>query len=278
MNLLQDPERPRYEEAYAEFKKAYELVHSATILGNMGLCALKLERDAEAIDAYTRYLAEVQDIAPTERAQIERDLVTLKAGLAKVTVEVRPDGALVRDTRLPTRGEPITNVYGPVHGPTELGLRRGHHVIKASYPDGAEATWELDVAGGESHVFEHPVQAPAGPVGPVAPVTISARPVPTAAYVAGVATLALAVGSGVTGALALNQHSRYEAANDGTDPGNASNIRSTGQTLNIVTDSLLVGAVVGAAITTFVYLTRPTVQVRPGAEAYVFPGGVGGRF
>ena len=51
---LQDPEGERYEEAYAEFKKSYELSKSPKVLGNVGLCAMMLERDGEAIDAYTR--------------------------------------------------------------------------------------------------------------------------------------------------------------------------------------------------------------------------------
>ncbi len=69
VNLLQDPEKPRYEEAYTEFRQAYNLVKAPSILGNIGLCAMKLERDAEAIDAYTRYLAEVSELGATERSQ-----------------------------------------------------------------------------------------------------------------------------------------------------------------------------------------------------------------
>ena len=58
VNLLNDPDGPRYEEAYREFKAAYAASASYKILGNLGLCAMKLERDGEAIDAYEKYLAE----------------------------------------------------------------------------------------------------------------------------------------------------------------------------------------------------------------------------
>src|SRR4051812_8414633 len=51
VNLLKDPEGPRYEEAYREFKAAYAASPSYKILGNLGLCAMKLERDEEAIAA-----------------------------------------------------------------------------------------------------------------------------------------------------------------------------------------------------------------------------------
>jgi len=42
--LLQDPKAPRYEEAYREFKTAYAASPSYKILGNLGLCAMKIER------------------------------------------------------------------------------------------------------------------------------------------------------------------------------------------------------------------------------------------
>src|SRR5579871_4921957 len=53
--LLQDPKAPRYEEAYREFKAAYAASPSSKILGNLGLCAMKIERDEEAISAYETY-------------------------------------------------------------------------------------------------------------------------------------------------------------------------------------------------------------------------------
>src|SRR6266481_4578482 len=50
VNLLRDPDGARYEEAYREFKAAYAASPSYKILGNLGLCAMKLERDGEAIE------------------------------------------------------------------------------------------------------------------------------------------------------------------------------------------------------------------------------------
>src|SRR3954452_23943721 len=78
--LLQDPEGEKVEEAYRQFRTAYELSGSPKILGNMGFCAMRLERDGEAIDAYSRYLREVPEIDADERAQIVRDLQTMSVG------------------------------------------------------------------------------------------------------------------------------------------------------------------------------------------------------
>ncbi|MBV9949955.1 MAG: hypothetical protein JOZ69_24140, partial [Myxococcales bacterium] len=54
VSLLQDPDGARYEDAYREFEAAYAASSSPKILGNIGYCALKLERDGEAIAAYSR--------------------------------------------------------------------------------------------------------------------------------------------------------------------------------------------------------------------------------
>jgi hypothetical protein len=263
VNLLRDPDKARYEEAYAEFKRAYELIGSPNILGNIGLCAMKLERDAEAIDAYTRYLVEVPSLDADERAQTERDLVTLRAGLARISVETQPDGALIHDSRITVRGgTTILNVYGPLHGKTDLGLRRGHHVIKAKFPDGREVAWELDVNGGESHVFEEPALPPPDRTGPVEQ---TGRPIPPSVYIGALATGAFGIGTLVTGALALNTRSRFDAANDGTNESRATDLHGSAQTLNVTTDILLGLTVIGAAVTTYLYLSRPTVTTSVGA-------------
>jgi hypothetical protein len=280
VNLLQDPGSPRYDEAYAEFKRAYEFVPSYKILGNIALCAMKLERDAEAVEAYTRYLAEAKDLEAEERSQAERDLVTLKAGLARVTVESHPDGIILHDTRVTTRGEPITNVYGPITGKVELGIRIGHHVIKGRYPDGTELVWELDVRGGENHVFDKPAVVAPPPMTDGIPrdKPAASRPVPKSVYIAGIATGVVGVAALVTGIAALDTHSRFQTANDGTQPNRADDLQSSGTTLNVVSDVLLLGTLAGVAVTTYLYLSRPTVSPRAQTGIFVGPGGVAGRF
>ena len=79
VNFMQDPDGARYEEAYREFKAAYAESPSWKILGNLGICAMKLERDGEAIDAYKKYLqGGGTQLGAAERAQFSRDLSTLK--------------------------------------------------------------------------------------------------------------------------------------------------------------------------------------------------------
>lgn len=153
--LLQDPEGEKVEEAYRQFKTAYDISGSPKILGNMGFCAMRLERDGEAIDAYSRYLREVSDIDPDERAQIVRDLQTLSVGVARVTLTVNVPGAMVLDERVPVRGPHVTNSYGPLKAPIEIGIRPGHHIITAKVPGYEDATWEVEAYAGakDQHAF-----------------------------------------------------------------------------------------------------------------------------
>ena len=197
VSLLQDPDGARYEEAYREFEAAYAGSLSPKILGNIGYCALKLERDDEAITAYSRYLAEVRDIDPAEAAQISRDIATLRAGLVRVTITVDANEATIVDRRLPVRGETITNFYGPVKGRLEIGLRPGHHVVDVKVDGENFEPWDFDAkpSGSFSHAFvtKKPTETPGRSFG---------HPLPWIVTGIGAATLAA---GGVTGVITLDK-------------------------------------------------------------------------
>ncbi|HXX68328.1 MAG TPA: hypothetical protein VEK07_14150 [Polyangiaceae bacterium] len=270
--LLQDPKAPRYEEAYREFKSAYASSPSYRILGNLGLCAMKIERDTEAINAYETYLAQAGlELTPGEREQIERDLATLKAGLVSVTVSSDPPGALIIDVRTPVQGLDVRNVYGQVLSPLSLGIRRGHHVITARLAGYLDQQWEFDANDPAlpPHVFTM--------VKPAERETIVARerPIPTSAYILGGAALALAAGGAVVGVLALNKHAEYERENDGVNPSGAQSIRSTGLVLNAATDALLGSAVVAVGAAAYLIATRATIERRIAQQSPFLPLDVG---
>jgi hypothetical protein len=200
VSLLQDPDGARYEEAYREFVAAYEQSRSPRVLGNVGLCAMKLERDAEAIDAYSRYLDDVSDIDPVEREQIRRDLLTLKSGVVRISLTVSPPGAKIVDVRVAVRGEPVTNVYSPTGDKILLGVRPGHHVLKAKVGDRESAALEIDAAPG-SAITRSLVVAPAS-----TPVQLArsspSKVVPVTMLGLGLASLAA---GGVTGWLSMQK-------------------------------------------------------------------------
>jgi hypothetical protein len=255
--LLQDPKAPRYEEAFREFKAAYAASPSYKILGNLGLCAMKIERDEEAIHAYETYLAQAgPELGAQEREQIQTDLLTLKSGLVHVSVSSDPPGAVLVDVRTPVQGPEIRNAYGELMSPMVLGLRRGHHAITAKLAGYIDQTWEFDTADEQPppHVFTMIKPFVAGAT------TIRERPIPTAAWITGGIAVALGVGSAVTGALAIAEHSQYQTDNSGSNEKAARSDRSTGMTLNAVADGLLIGTVVSAGLTIAFIATRPTVE------------------
>src|SRR6187402_2729084 len=112
VNLLQDPDGARYEEAYVEFKTAYAASPSWKILGNLGIAAMKLERDGEAIEAFQKYLAGGQaSLAPEEKEQFQRDLGTLQAGVVRLNIDVSQPGVILTDERMPVTGSVVRNTY-----------------------------------------------------------------------------------------------------------------------------------------------------------------------
>jgi hypothetical protein len=253
--LLQDPKAPRYEEAYREFKAAYAASSSYKILGNLGLSAMKIERDAEAINAYETYLREAgPEVTAQEREQIQRDLLTLRAGIVNVTISSEPAGATIVDVRTPIEGADVRNAYGEALAPLNLALRHGHHVITARMAGFQDQQWEFDASGTAlpPHVFTltRPVSADR---------PVRERPTPVSAYVAGGVTLTLAVTGAVFGLTALQKHNDFNALNDGEHVSAADSAKTNGQTLNVITDALFGAAIVGAVVTTYIVLSRPSV-------------------
>jgi hypothetical protein len=239
--LLQDPEGEKVEDAYREFQKAYEISASPKILGNLGFCAMRLERDGEAIEAYSRYLREVPDIDTDERAQIVRDLQTLTVGVARLTIQADKPGVRVLDVRTPTRGERITNVYGPIDGKIDIGVRPGHHVITAKLADHEDATWEVDAFAASRDKYAFTMRPRVVAVGPPAPEARSSNVGPW--IVMGVGGAMLVTGT-ITGIVALDKTNGIESkcpADQCPRSFDLQGERSSAKTFVRVTDVLLIG-------------------------------------
>ncbi|HEU5074638.1 MAG TPA: hypothetical protein VFU02_10700 [Polyangiaceae bacterium] len=285
VNFMQDPDGARYEEAYREFKAAYAASPSWKILGNLGIAAMKLERDGEAIDAMERYLNEGgKELPDDEREQFERDLSTLKSSVVRVTLTSVPPGAVVTDERIPVQGSSVTNRYTLENGQLELGIRPGHHRMVARLEGYEDAVWEFDASPGmgQSHAFELkvPAQAPApATTSPADLMTGEAprdmeRPVPTGVYIGLAATGVFTAGATVTGIMALGKNSEFEDEN-GENQEAAQDAYDATKTLNLVTDVLIAGAFVSAAVTTYLYLDRPAVPAGQDARRFRVTPAVG---
>jgi hypothetical protein len=226
VSFLQDPDGARYEDAYREFSAAYAASPSWKILGNLGLSAMKLERDGEAIDAFTKYLAQGgKELERDERAQVERDLKTLQASVVYLTLNVAPAGASVTDERVPGSGSTIVNRYGPLGASTRLGVRPGHHRLTVELAGYEKATWELDALAKQeqNHTFTLQASAPAAVAPVAAPPPPPPEPAPPPAEESGSNGLRIgsyaAFGVGVVGfglgtVFALQAKGKYSDAND----------------------------------------------------------------
>jgi len=238
--LLQDPEGERVEEAYRQFKAAYAISPSPKILGNMGFCAMRLERDGEAIDAYARYLREVGDVDPEERAQIAHDLQTLSVGTARISVEVNKPGVQLLDVRVPVQGSRITNVYGPLNARIEIGIRPGHHIMTAKLEGYEDKVWEFEAYAGARERYAFSMKPRATQM-PSQPHESKANPVPW--LVTGVGAAMLLSGA-ITGVIAAGKTKDIEnQCPQDRCPSNfdLSSARSDASTFVRITDVLLIG-------------------------------------
>jgi hypothetical protein len=269
ISYLQDPEGERFEEAYGEFKLAYDLSHSPKVLGNIGLCAMKLERDGEAINAYTRYLQEVPDIEADERTQIERDLAALQASAVHVSVTVRQANASLSDTHYPAQGANVLNVYSPTQGANEYLIRPGHHVITLRIDARDVASWEFTASPGSklARDFSQASAPGANPAGNGASAASRSQPSRTVPFiVTGVGVAALAAG-GVFGLVTLGKvHDLDKKCPNDTCPSNAYSadvdpVRNYVRTTDVL---LIGGGVVTAAGITWLLLSGPSQSERVG--------------
>ncbi len=250
---LEDPEGARFEEAYHAFNAAYAASPSAKMLGNIGLCAMKLERDGEAIEAFQRYLAEVKDLDAEERTQVTRDLTTLRAGVVRVDLRVvgAAPGAVVTitDVRRANDGGRVLNQYPVDRGGATFGVHPGHHEIRVRAPGHREASWDLEAVAGSPQSQTLTLEPERAKL-PVSAVRADERSLtgPVAVTATGAALL---LASAVTGVVALRKTQDIEGRcpNDRCPAGydlDAERSRTKG--FIHTTDGLLVGGAIVAGI------------------------------
>lgn len=281
VNLLDDPDGAKYEEAYSAFKKAYALSQSPKVLGNIGFCAMHLERDGEAIDAYTKYLTDTLDVSERERAQIQKDIATLSSTAVRLRVVVkRPASAgasfVLVDTRTQTRGASVENTYAFEGNETSVRVRPGRHTLKIRF-NGEESTPVEATLEPAAQVTRELDFAPK-PAESAAPTIVRQSPSlagPVALGVTGV--VALGVGT-VTGLMARSKTDDIQTRcpNDVCPVDyDLASARGSAKTLGTVADATLIGggALVGGALLWYVLL--PSARKSTTATAMCTGAGCG---
>jgi hypothetical protein len=264
-----DPSGHKCEEAIREFGKAYELSGSLNALKGQAVCNLELERDGEAIEQYTKYLAaKGATIDPADKAQVETDVNTLRASVASVSFSTDHAGVKITDTRTPSKGFPITNRYPlPMTG-RKIGIHPGQHTFVASTEGMPDQTWTMEIVNGGKfeHTFEFDKGKPVVVEGdkvekPAEQKMVKRRPVPTSVFVTGGLTVALAVPFAIFGVSALGKGSDYKAANGHQPKGTLDTLSSDVKKANLITDIFMGATIASAAATVILYVTRPTKMV-----------------
>jgi hypothetical protein len=272
VELLKDPDGARYADAYVQFKLAYEKSNKSwKVLGNLALCAMKIERDGEAIEYYEAYLAQGgKELDESERGQIERDLRVLKSSVARVTLTSDTANAQVTDARQKTNGSNVT-VYPFPGKQLTLGLHSGHHTLTAR-AGGRDLEWVVDLTPGQTaeHTFKFndkpavvPVPPPAGSAAPAATsapanTAAAAPPPPTEPpgtsplRIAGYATAgvggAMLIGGVVTGLLASSKYNTLTGkCVNNRCPDTLQSDKDSVNSLATITNVLLIGGGVLAA-------------------------------
>lgn len=132
----------RYEDALAEFERAYELAPHPLVLYNIAECHRELLHYAEAVAAYQRFLVDGKTSASAARlATAERELASLLSLVARVTVTVTPR---TDDTILVLDGTPLVDPVMP------LILPPGEHRIVARAAGKRDAVRAFKLAAGET--------------------------------------------------------------------------------------------------------------------------------
>jgi hypothetical protein len=291
-----DPSGHKCEEAYREFKQAYDLSGSHNALKGMGVCALELERDGDAIDHYERFLEKATSIAPADRTQVETDLKTLKAAVAWVTIQADRPNVKLADVRTPSKGFPVSNHYTASKGATKLGIHPGEHVFTASVDGEPDQVWKVEISNGAtySHSFSfgpgkgaaavvapvpppkaaepkpaEPEPAAKPPEEPPAPTGEKYRPTPAAVWVFGGLTVALAVPTAIFMVVAKGKNNDYKAVNGTLAADELRTKHDAVKSANLVADIFL-GATAASLVTTgIIYLARPT-KTKEKASATTF--------
>jgi len=254
--------------ALVEFERAYSVGHSFKVLFNIGQVHFQLYNYAKARLALEQYLREGgAAINEQRRAIVEKDLATLRARTATLTVRVSVGDADVLINQALVGKAPLDNLMVDA-GTLHLQItRRGY----------APTLREITLAGGEQQVMTIDlVETPSNVL-----VTQVSTGLPGAAVAGWIITGALLAGTIGTGIAATSEKSTYDTKRSAPIPGSVEEGRADLErqrnlvsALALTTDILAVAALAAGGISLYLTLRE---RPRPDA-AHVRANGAGATF
>ena len=243
-----------YRAALVEFKKAYQISPNASVLYNIAQTSYQLRDYASALVNFERYLAEGNPTG-TRREEVVSTLEILRSRVGRIKIVTKtPDVEIAVDDE--TIGKASTTPF-----PVSIGRRR----ITASHKGSAPLTRNVDVSAGETATVEidfseEPKKGLGGEqVAPPPPPPSEPKSSMVPAIIGYSAAGAFAVGATVTGVLALSAKGDLtdERGRAGATRQSLDDIESRRKTFALVTDVLVAGAVVAAAVGFYFTVSPP---------------------
>ena len=264
-----------FDAALVQFDRAYAIKPNFKVLYNIAQCYFELHQYVEARDTLTRYLKDGEGLLDAERkTAVETDLGELQHRIAHVTLSVNATGATVY-------------VDGKKAGTTPLGaaldVNEGQRTISVETTDRGTKQRIVRVAGGEEQAVSLDFATPSAT--PSAAATSPDRaPGPRTAgtglgagfWVTGGFALALGVGAGATGFLALKARDDHDKdlQRFGVTANQLDDSRHKAKTFALTTDILAGGAIVCASIATVLLVTHDSGGGAETVSLGVGPGNV----
>lgn len=236
--------------ALVEFERAYAIGKSYKVLFNIGQVYFQLNDYAKARLTFERYLAEGGSaIAEKRRADVEKDLATLRTRTATLTLRVNVEGAEVTidDTSMG-------------RAPLEAAIvNAGKLRVQISKPGFATRTREIALAGGDVQTVDVDLIQ----TKPDIVVTQTDAGLPGTAIASWIVTGLLAAGTVGTGIAAVAASSKYDTKRQTPIAGSPEEARadlerqrSLVRGLALTTDILAVATLAGAGVSLY-FTLRP---------------------
>ncbi len=264
---VDDPTGSKWEDALKEFRAAYAASPTWKLMNNIGLSALNLERDGEAIEAYRAYLAHggEDDFTPKQRNQMEKDIAMLSASLVRVTLDFQPPEAMLIDERRNAKGAVLVNQYTVIGGTASLGIHPGLHKLTLVAPGYTSTDWLFNAEPSSTHQHRFKLAREGKPTANAdvsEPPNTAEHRTPTAVYFGLTATVVFAAAATVTGVVTAGKAKDFDAE---TDPTKRHDIASSGKTFSWLTNIGVGAALVSAGATAYFYFTA--TKERPAQAA-----------
>lgn len=229
--------------ARVELERAYALQPTYRLLFNLGQVAYEQREYAAAEQYFRDYLEQGgDDIEPSRRREVERDLERLQERVSNVRITSN-----VAQAKLFVDGREVGRA--PMTEP--LRISAGRRLLRAEAPGRAPVSREVDVVGGEDRTFELRF----GPDLAGAPAAEAGSPGVHPAVWTGVATGVLALGAGGMAFWAGVDDREYDRElGRRTSRARLDAIEDRTKTKALIADVLLGAAIVGAASTVVLLL------------------------